>query len=110
VKGRLHLIEKLDHVFKLQDGSGLWASGYWELTADERSQVREVFLHATKSKPSRFGGRVVETRSASDFPDQARRHSTDPEGRWVFILNASAEYKGLEWEGADYAMAYKSLV
>lgn len=50
MKGRLHLIKKLDHAFKLKDGSGRWASGYWELSPEERQNIREVFLHSTKGK------------------------------------------------------------
>lgn len=110
MKGRLHLIEKLDHVFKLKDGSGRWASGYWELSPEERQSIREVFLHATKGNPSHFGGLVEEIVPASDFPEEVRRHTTDPVGRWVLILRPSVEYKGVPWEGADYGMAYKSLV
>lgn len=110
MKGRMHLIEKLDHVFKLKDGSGRWASGYWELTKEERLNIREVFLHATKATPSHFGGLVEEIVPADSFPNEAHRHSTNPEGRWVLLLRPSTGHKGVAWEGVDHTMAYKSLV
>lgn len=110
MKGRLHLIEKLDHVFRLKDGSGLWASGYWELSEEERAHTKQIYLHATKATLSHFGGDVVEMRPATDYAEMALRHSTDPHGRWVFILRPSTEFKGVAWEGADHSMAYKSLV
>lgn len=108
--GRLHLIERLDHVFPLKDGSGLWVSGYWELSDFERETVKRVFLHETKGNRSHWGGDVQRVVPASDFADMARRHATDPAGRWVLIVRPDAAAREIPWEGASHSMAYKSLV
>ncbi len=110
MKGNLHLLERLDHVFRLDDGSGHWASGYWQLDEIERTAVRKLFLHKKKADRSFWGGDVVEVLPAIEFEAMARKHDTDPEGRWVLIVNPSPDCRGAEWEGQDYAMAYKSLV
>lgn len=110
MKGHLHLIEKLDHVFRLNDGSGNWASGYWDLHASERAAVRKLFLHKTKAQSSFWGGEVVMVLPAAEFAEQAKRHDTDPDGRWVLIVRPAPECRGAPWEGKDFAMAYKSLV
>lgn len=110
MKGRLHLIEKLDHVFKLNDGSGHWVSGYWQLDAGERANVRKLFLHKAKADHSFWGGEVLGVAPAADFAAMARKHNTDPEGRWVLIVRPLAECRGADWEGPDHPMAYKALV
>jgi hypothetical protein len=109
MNGHLHLIEKLDHVFPLKDGSGLWASGYWELTDSERAQIRRVFLHRRKAEPSHWGGEVLRVVPANEFGEKAAQHDTDPEGRWVLVVRPTPDGKGADWEGAAHSMAYKSL-
>jgi hypothetical protein len=109
-RGHLHLIEKLDHVFLLKDGSGLWASGYWKLSESERSLVRKLFLHRTKAESSHWGGNVLRVVPAIEFVDMAAKHDTQPDDRWVLIVQPTAEGKGSAWEGSDWSMAYKSFV
>lgn len=108
LRGDLHLIERLDHVSRLKDGR--WLSGYWELSEFERSAVRRVFLHRTKAEPAHWGGTVVDLLPASDFIELAKKHETDPAGRWVLVVVPDISAKGVTWQGADYQMAYKSLV
>ena len=110
MEGRLHLIEKLDHVFRLKDGSGLWASGYWELGDAERVNVRRLYLHQTKSDLSYWGGDVQRVLPAEQFADMARKHATEPSGRWVLVVLPDPAAKGVAWEGARHSMAYKSMV
>lgn len=107
-RGDLHLIERLDHVVRLPDGR--WLSGYWELSEAERIVVRRVYLHRTKADAAHFGGEVLRVLPASEFAELAHRHDTDPGGRWVLIVRPDLNAKGTRWEGADRAMAYKSLV
>jgi hypothetical protein len=108
LRGDLHLIERLNHVSRLQDGR--WISGYWELSDLERSAVRRLFLHRTKAESAHFGGTVVDVRPAAEFADLAARHATDLAGRWVLIVIPDQAAKGAAWQGADHQMAYKSLV
>lgn len=108
LRGDLHLIERLDHVARLPDGT--WLSGYWELTDAERLAVRRVFLHRSKAAPAHFGGAVLRVLPAAEFAEWAARHDTDPAGRWVLILQPERTAKGAAWQGASHAMAYKSLV
>ncbi len=109
MKGRLHLLERLDHVFPLNDGSGLWASGYWELSEEERLKTKSLFLHREKAKRSHFGGDVIEIRPAADFAEKALQHDSPTEGRWVLIVRATKEGKGVAWEGESHVRVYKSL-
>ena len=108
LRGDLHLIERLDHVSRLKDGR--WISGYWELSDIERSAVKRVFLHRTKSEPAHWGGSVVEVRPATEFAELTARHNTDPIGRWVLVVVPDIAAKGAPWMGTDHQMAYKSLV
>jgi len=108
LRGDLHLIEKLDHVSRLQDGR--WISGYWDLSEHERRAVRRLYLHATKSSPAHWGGRVIEVLPATEFEALARKHDTDPDDRWVLVVVPDVAAKGMHWQGATYSMAYKSLV
>lgn len=106
--GDLHLIERLDHVARLPDGT--WLSGYWELTEAERQAVRRVYLHRSKAEPAHFGGAVLRVLPASEFAEWAARHETDSADRWVLILQPDRDAKGVAWQGASHVMAYKSLV
>lgn len=110
MQGRLHLLERLDHVFPLKDGSRLWASGYWELTVSERGTVKQVFLHRSKAEKSHWGGEVTDVVPALQFAAMAERHATDVTGRWVLIVKPDASARDVAWEGQRHAMAYKSLV
>ena len=109
MRGHLHLLERLDHVFKFLDGSGNWASGYWQLDEIERRSVRKLFLHKTKAERSFWGGDVLHVVPATEFAEMAARHATDPAGRWLLIVRPSPEARNIEWEGSSHAMAYKSL-
>jgi hypothetical protein len=107
-RGDLHLIKRKEHVTRLPDGT--WVSGYWELSDFERSPAKRVYLHRTKADPAHFGGDVLGIVPASDFADLAARHATPTEGRCVLVVQPDARAKGAGWEGADYQMAYKSIV
>ena len=96
-------------MFTLKDGSGLWASGYWELTENERKVIRRVFLHRKKADPSHWGGDVLRIVPAAEFAAIAARHATEPVDRWVLIVRPTMDGKGVAWEGVTHAMAYKSL-
>jgi hypothetical protein len=109
LNGHLHLIEKLDHVFPLNDGSGPWASGYWELSESERTLIRKVFLHRRKADPSHWGGDVVRIVPAIEFAEKAAAHDTTPGDRWMLVVRPTNEAKGAPWEGAAHSMAYKAL-
>lgn len=109
MRGHLHLLERLDHVFKLPDGSGNWASGYWQLNELDRTVVRKLFLHKKKAERSFWGGDVLTVVPAFEFAEMAAQHATDPAGRWVLIVRPASDCRGAEWQGADHAMAYKSL-
>jgi hypothetical protein len=108
VRGDLHLIEKLDHVSRLPDGR--WISGYWELSEAERLGVRRVLLHRKKALPAHWGGAVVAVEPAGDFYELAKKHRTDPAGRWVLVVIPDTAAKGEPWQGPTHQMAYKSLV
>ena len=108
MQGNLHPIERLDHVTRLPDGR--WITGYWELSDAERAATKQVFLHRAKAEPAHWGGDVLEALPASGFAELALKHFTDPVGRWVLVVRPRLGAKGARWEGADYAMAYKSLV
>lgn len=108
VRGDLHLIEKLNHVTRLPDGT--WLSGYWKLSDFERSAVRRVYLHKTKADKAHFGGEVIRVFPATEVADLASRHDTDPTGRWVLVVRPEVGAKDAVWRGAYHAMAYKSLV
>jgi hypothetical protein len=110
LRGHLHLIEKKDHLFALRDGSGLWASGYWKLSESERGLVRKLFLHRTKSTASHWGGDVVRVVPAIEYAEMAAKHDTQPDDRWVLIVQPTVAGKGTAWEGDDWSMAYKSFV
>lgn len=100
----------MDHVFPLKDGTGLWATGYWELSDYEREMIKHVFLHKTKAMSSHWGGEVREIVAASKFAEKAKEHLTDPAGRWVLIVQPDSSARDVAWEGASHSMAYKSLV
>lgn len=111
MRGHLHLIERLNHVFPLKDqDAGLWASGYWELSDEERTLAKRLFLHSSKADQSHWGGAVQRVVPATDFAGMASKHSTDPSGRWVFVVRPEFCAKGVPWEGQRHSMAYKSLV
>jgi hypothetical protein len=107
MQGRLHLIERLDHVTRLPDGR--WITGYWELSETERAAAKQVFLHRAKAEPAHWGGEILEVLPAAGFAELARKHDSNPVGRWVLVVRPLLDAKGARWEGPNHVMAYKSL-
>lgn len=110
MKGHLHLLEDLDHIFKLTDESGLWVSGYWVLSETEVAMAKKLFLHKSKAERSFWGGDIQRIVPASEYAEMAAKHNTDPAGRWAILVLPNLAGKGALWEGADHAMAYKGFV
>src|SRR5687768_4691005 len=77
----------------------VYHSGYWDLALAKAETLigGMLFLHESKTRPSRFGRCVLSVESVrSEF---ARSH------RVVFKERALAEGRGVWWRGANHAMA-----
>ncbi|MES2435208.1 MAG: hypothetical protein V4586_15460 [Pseudomonadota bacterium] len=103
----LHVINKqkgdgigLEHLTKSDTEKDVWFSGYWDIPLAEAELLVGgiLYLHESKAKPSRFGGRVLgfEPTIRSDL---AHSH------RIRFKILAFPEVRGVKWRGADHAMA-----
>ena len=57
-----------------------------------------LYLHETKAKVSRFGGRVLEV-------EQVQKEEFAHARRIVFKVLSLREGRGVKWRGADHAMA-----
>lgn len=103
----LHLINRqspdspgLLNLSKSDVGENLYFSGFWDIPIAEATALvgGMLFLHEAKSRPSRFGGRVLNV-SQTIVPEHARRK------RVVFEIQALPEGRGAKWRGADHGMA-----
>jgi hypothetical protein len=103
----LHVINKqkvkgpgLEHLAPSPVEKDVWFSGYWDIPLAEAETLvgGMLYLHETKAKPSRFGGKVLSVKPAIKS-DLARIH------RVIFKILASQDAKGVKWRGADHTMA-----
>ena len=109
----LHVINKqsddgpgLRHLWPAPGEKDVFHSGYWDLPLAEAETLigGMLYLHETKAKPSRFGGRVlsVEQREMNEFARPMRV---------VFKVESLREGRGQKWRGADHDMAsYGSII
>ena len=104
----LHLINKqktdgpgLRHLKRSKTEPDVWCSGYWDMPLDQAETLigGMLFLHETKAKPSRFGGRVLSVKP-EDRPEFQNRN------RVIFKVQALPEGRGVKWRGARHAMAH----
>lgn len=103
----LHVINKqssdgpgLRNLRPPEQGEDLWTSGYWDIPLEDAETLvgGNLYLHETKSRPSRFGGRVIAVEEVEcDGFARAKRV--------IFKILALPEARGVKWRGADHAMA-----
>ena len=90
----------LKNLLKSSTEQDVWYSGHWDIPLAEAETLigGMLLLHVSKSKPSRFGGRVlaVESEERSEF---ARSR------RIIFKVQSLAEGRGVRWRGASHGMA-----
>ncbi len=85
----LHLVERKNNVRKLPDAPGEWETGYWVVAEDTAQRLvgGDLYLHSGQNEPSHFGGRILGWR--------AHRDGSELDGRLVFRIRASVDYKGV---------------
>src|SRR5689334_4789757 len=78
-----------------------YISECWDINDKEASQLLGgwVYFHATKKKPSEFGGRILEVAVGK------REGAAIPLGI-VFTLEAHREGRGQKWRGQDHGRAW----
>jgi hypothetical protein len=84
----------------LVDEKDAYLSGYWDIPIAEAQTLvgGMLYLHETKAKPSRFGGKVLSV-------EQVRTEEFAHKDRVVFKISSLPEGKGARWRGADHSMA-----
>lgn len=88
----VHFVERKNNVHPIPESLGEWESGYW-LIAEETAQRligADLYLHSGQSDPSHFGGKIVAFR--------IHRDDSEIDGRIVFRIKVSPEYKGVKTE------------
>jgi hypothetical protein len=106
----IHFICKRDNGHSLNNlhfdkSTGLYRSGNWNVS-DETAQSLVggwLYLHATKTARSEFGGRIIGFEPIHD-PDVARSD------RIIFLVRKEAEGSDQEWRGQSHMMAHSSGV
>lgn len=105
---RLHLIcrrEGLSYrgVEKVEGVKNMYISGSWDIALDEAKNLigGQLFLHASKTERSTFGGTVVDVFPV-EIEDKARKN------RVQFQFLASKDCKNVSWGGANHSMAWSS--
>lgn len=104
----LHLVCKANAGLRCIDRErAIYASESWLLTDQEIADLvgGRVFLHETKSRPSHFGGSLIEARPVDLSETGARR-------RYTLFLQSRSDCKNVPWNklGSNHAMAWSSGV
>ena len=103
----LHLINKQDSAgpglrnLRHSDTEGdVYLSGYWDLSLAEAQSLvgGMLYLHETKAKTSRFGGKVLSV-------EHVRVEEFAHKDRIVFKVLSLNDGRGVKWRGADHSMA-----
>ena len=103
----LHVINKqsdtgpgLRNLRKSESEDEVYFSGFWDIPLAETTTLigGMLFLHETKAKASRFGGRVLAV-------EQVEKDEFAHAKRIEFKVKALREGRGVKWRGADHAMA-----
>lgn len=86
----IHFVERKNNVRRIPDVLGEWESGYWVIAAETAQRLigANLYLHSGQNQPSRFGGKIVAFRIHRDDAN------AEIDGRIVFRIKASLEYKG----------------
>ena len=90
----------LRNLTKSDTEPNIYFSGFWDLKSEEADSLvgGMIFLHETKAKPSRFGGRVLAYKIVSKL-EYARSQ------RIEFKVQSMLEGRGVKWRGAEHTMA-----
>lgn len=84
--------------------AGLWESGYWKVTTETAKKLvgGHIFLHASWSKPSHFGGQIssFSIHTAPGSREDGRiifKFTSLPESKGVIAPNGAAGEKRIVW-------------
>lgn len=85
----VHFVERKNNVHRVPDAPGEWESGYWVIAEETAQRLigADIYLHSGQNEPSHFGGKIVAFR--------IHRDSSEINGRIVFRIRSTLEYKGI---------------
>ena len=95
----------LRNLTKSDTEKDVFFSGYWDIAIAEAETLigGMLYLHESKSKTSRFGGRVLAV-------EQVQKDEFARAIRVKFKLRAMIEGRGVKWRGANHAMAHHGTI
>lgn len=107
---RIHFICKDQQgIAPLDVKAGIYTSEAWLLTPEQIAALAggEVIFYETKSKPSYFGGTILDSKRSDDEEPNEQGRS-----RWTITLQSRLDCKGLDWDksGQTHGMAWTSGV
>lgn len=104
---RIHVIEKLRYITRLDNDE--WESGFWRITPETAAALvnGQMFFHSGQREPSHFGGMILDFRVANQT-EIAR--DAGFEGRIVFRLKCSNDYKGVKADKGGWALEKKIVL
>lgn len=87
----IHFVERKNNVRRMPGANGEWESGYWVIAEETAQRLigADLYLHAGQNEPSHFGGEIVAFRIHRDDGN------AEIDGRTVFRIKASLDYKGV---------------
>ena len=97
---KLHFIEKARDFKRIDKELNLYESGNWVLSKSvaESSVGGDIYFHKQQTKPSYFGGEIIQVSQLNDGPDA---------GRYVFTFRATIAHKNVVTEKQGWGMEKK---